>query len=223
MRVFWELIHNSDGAALRLAALAPAPPLLDKHETLNFSEPCVWIHVMHPFCCDKRHTDFWGDRNIRCWTSLTTSGATTLGLPLRRLSSTQPVSRNRRTSWYRVFLHGGRIFDICAAIFPHTSRKSYTENTLPAKQFSDPVLNSCGNSPNVSLEQQLQHTTGPCRTTYSSHRHQPTKVLTKGGDLPRAQVDVLGLFRHFLRFNASLGSITNTYSIIVDCAYANVL
>ena len=94
------------------------------------------------------------------------------------------------------FYMAAEYLDICAAIFPHTSRKSYTENTLPAKQFSDPVLNSCGNSPNVSPEQQLQHTTGPCRTTHSSHRHQPTKVLTKGGDLPRAQVDVLRLFRH---------------------------
>jgi hypothetical protein len=100
---YQETIHNIDCASLSLGALAPALPLLGTHGTLNFSEPCIWIHVTHPFCCDKCRTDFWGDRNIRCWMSLTKCGVTTLGLPLRCLSSTESVSRNRRTSWYSVF------------------------------------------------------------------------------------------------------------------------
>lgn len=60
-------------------------------------------------CCNKGRTDFWGDHNIRRWISLTNSKVTTLGVPIRRLSATDPVSRNWRTSWYSVFLHGARI------------------------------------------------------------------------------------------------------------------
>jgi hypothetical protein len=47
-----------------------------------------------------------------------------LGVPLRRLSTTQPVSWNRRTSWYSVFLHGARILGKLRR--HHTSLKRVT-------------------------------------------------------------------------------------------------
>jgi hypothetical protein len=47
--------------------------------------------------------------------------------------------------------------------------------------------------------------------------NQPTKELTKGGDLREAQVDVPLSEYPFLRFNASLGSKTDTLLYNANC------
>ena len=51
----------------------------------------------------------------------------------------------------------------------------------------------------------------------------PTKELTKGGDLRSAQVDDPWSVEPFLRFKASLGSITDALYYTADYDYANVL
>jgi hypothetical protein len=50
---------------------------------------------------------------------------------------------------------------------------------------------------------------------------QPTKVLTKGGDLRWAQVDVPWSVQPFLRFTALLDSITDSLFWTGDFAYSN--
>ena len=52
-----ETNNNIDGASLRLAALAHIPSLCSMHDTVSFSEPHVWIHVMLPFVNPANFSD----------------------------------------------------------------------------------------------------------------------------------------------------------------------